>query len=473
MSPPVAEISIETALNIARIFKVPASIKSAPPNIASNSVVQNSRQKTINGQNNSATTMVDAIDFSKKVIDKYFKVKDIDSVDAMYVINYKSGGFLVVSASKKEHPILAYSDDNSFPEEITQTDHPINSWLAASSDKIRALRKNLIKNKDSLLIQSEWQKYGDSIVPSGQTNSTGKLKVDVSQCPTGYHWDYTLNQCVACPSGTTWNGSACVVPTPPPCQTEYTIGPLVQTKWSQGCTFNTYAPTDTDPTNCNHTVAGCEAVAIGQIFKFWHTGNVYIPPYIAIGVNGTYGLQTYNYSDAAMPFEYPAGNETARLLRDIGTAVNMTYSPPASGMQAESSANVDHPAFFKTAGFTSPVAEVDYNINDVLGEISYGRPCLLGGFTYAFLPWNAEGHEWICDGLHAIPNTCYPTYWSGYSVTVHLNWGWGGYCNGWYLPGSWIPVSNGVEVGPRFLHDETEVVNIWLGSGYPTYGGGS
>ena len=62
--------------------------------------------------------MVDAIDFSKKVIDKYFAVKDMDSVAAMYIINYKAGGFLIVSASKKEHPILGYSNDNSFPEEI-------------------------------------------------------------------------------------------------------------------------------------------------------------------------------------------------------------------------------------------------------------------------------------------------------------------------------------------------------------------
>ena len=142
LSPPAAEISIEGALNIARVFKVPASIKGAPPNFLSNTTgVQTSRQKIVSGQNNSPAAMADAIDFSKKAISKYFTVKDVDSVVSMYVINYQGGGFLVVSASKKEHPILAYSDDSIFPEEIMLTDHPINSWLAASSDKIRALRK--------------------------------------------------------------------------------------------------------------------------------------------------------------------------------------------------------------------------------------------------------------------------------------------------------------------------------------------
>jgi hypothetical protein len=125
-SSPVAEVNIETALKVAKVFKVLASMKGAPPNIISNSALQNSRQKIMNEQNNSSGGMVDAIDFSKKVIDKYFTVKDMDSVVAMYVINYQTGGFLAVSASKKEHPILAYSDKNSFPQEITKTNHPIN-----------------------------------------------------------------------------------------------------------------------------------------------------------------------------------------------------------------------------------------------------------------------------------------------------------------------------------------------------------
>ena len=93
----------------------------------------------------------------------------------------------------------------------------------------------------------------------------------------------------------------------------------------------------------------------------------------------------------------------------------------------------------------------------------------MGGFTYAFLPWNAQGHEWVCDGLHAIPNTCYPAYWGGYSVTVHLNWGWSGFCDGWYSPDSWIPTDgNGNPIGYRFLHNQTEVINIYMGNGYPS-----
>jgi hypothetical protein len=327
------------------------------------------------------------------------------------------------------------------------------------------LRKNQIKNKDSLIIQSEWQKYDNPIVPNTQTTNNGSLEVNVAQCGTGYHWDYTLNQCVACPSGTTWNGSSCQVPVPQPCQTEYTIGPLIQTLWEQNCGYNNYTPVDDDPNNCNHTPTGCEAVAIAQIMKFWHFGSI---PLNAIAANGTTGLQIYNYSDASMPL-YSGSNETARLMRDIGIAVDMSYSQSGSG------ASPNHPAFFKIAGYTSPVTETSYNTNDVLGEISYERPCLLGGYTYALLPWNAEGHEWVCDGLHAIPNTCYPTYWSGYSVTVHLNWGWGGYCDGWYLPGSWIPtdIPSNTNPGLRFLQNQSEVVNIWLGNEYPTAGNGS
>ena len=41
---------------------------------------------------------------------------------------------------------------------------------------------------------------------------------NVPQCPTDYHWDFSLNQCVCncCQTGYQWNGTQCVPNTPPP-----------------------------------------------------------------------------------------------------------------------------------------------------------------------------------------------------------------------------------------------------------------
>ena len=445
------DVNLETALIIAKVFRVPASIKGAPPIKGKNGKFLFSNDKAINGIKNSNQVMTAAIDFKTKIIDKYFTLKNSSGDPSMYVINYTNGGFLIISASQKEHPVLAYSDVNSFPEEMTRGTHPVNIWILSESEKIKALRSNRIQNADSLVIQSEWKKY--AAAPTLNSNLKVTPTPNVPLCENG-HWDFTLHQCVSCPDGYTWDGYVCQPP--PPCQTEYTIGPLLSTFWDQGCGYNAYTPIDNDQNYCNHTPAGCEAVAIGQILKFWHTGNVFLPQPGPKGVNGTWGVQTYDYSDSAMPL-YSGSNEVSRLFRDIGSAVGMSYAQSGSG------ANPNHPTFFYEAGFSSDVKETNYSTNDILGDLSYGRPCLLGGFTYAFFPWNAEGHEWVCDGLHAVPNTCYPSYWSGYNVTVHLNWGWSGYCNGWYSPGSWIPTdSNGNEVGPRFLHNLSEVINIHL-----------
>ncbi len=449
------DINIETALNIARTFQVPASNKIDPPinkSVQNASLNKNQITRVLSA---APTSVQDIQDFSKKIIASTFTYKDHDSNIAMYVINYQGGGFLIISATQKEHPILAYSYTDNYPVDIKNSNHPANLWANGCSEKINAVRKNKIKNSDSLTIKAEWGKY-ISVV-----NRTFKVIPYAPTCPNG-HYDFTTHQCVTCPTGYTWDGKVCQPP--PPCQVPIVIGPFLKTTWNQGCGFNNYTPTpDPDINNCNHMPAGCEAVAIGQILKYWQKGTVWLMP-TSPGVNGTYGTQTYNYSDATMPLT-SGSNETSRLLRDIGNAIGMSYN---SSNKGGSSSSPNHPSFFKSAGFSSSGLEQSYSTNDILAEMTYGRPCLLGGFTYALLPWNAEGHEWICDGLQATPYTCYPTYWAGYSnIRVHLNWGWGGYCNGWYAPGSWIPIDDkgNNPGGLRFLYNLDEVINIFNGSG--------
>lgn len=64
----------------------------------------------------------------------------------------------------------------------------------------------------------------ENIAGGGNTNNSvqanGTVNPNVPQCQTGYHWDYTLLQCVPnnCPPGYIWNGTACV---PVTCQSGY------------------------------------------------------------------------------------------------------------------------------------------------------------------------------------------------------------------------------------------------------------
>ena len=67
-------------------------------------------------------------------------------------------------------------------------------------------------------------------------------------------------------------------------------------------------------------------------------------------------------------------------------------------------------------------------------EVKAGRP---------FILYN-NIHCWVCDGVKAMPNTCYPdpnddftylTFW-------HMNFGWDGDFNGYYEYGSINPPVN-------------------------------
>ena len=437
------DITLDMAIKMAGMFKVPASIMAVPPNI------KDSKGETIKleaGINKPSGTMSAAITFKSKTVSDAYTLNNAEGQPSLHVINFTGGGFIVISTTKKEHPVLAYSDADSFPKEVTMRAHPVNNWLYSEHEKIKGLTQNKFHSRDSMAIRTEWMKYRSATVPSDLVSAAPGKQTNVTYCENGYY-DRELRQCVTCPEGYTYDGVECVPP--PPCSTEYTVGPLLQTNWGQGCGYNDYAPGNGNAGYCYHDPAGCVAVAIGQIMKYWNYGNV--PLWSKTGVNGTTGFQSYNYSN----MYYGASSETARLLRDIGTAVNMDYDESGSG------ANPNHETYFKQAGFNAEVHEGDYSAYDVLGSISYGRPVILTGRTYSFWPWGGDGHEWVADGLHAMPNTCYPSYWSGYYVTVHLNWGWGGYCNGWYLPGSWIPRDpNTGEELYRFLHDQTEVTNI-------------
>ena len=60
------------------------------------------------------------------------------------------------------------------------------------------------------------------------------------------------------------------------------------------------------------------------------------------------------------------------------------------------------------------------DFNDlVYAEISQGRPVLFDGFSLPTPSANVAGHAFVCDGYDR-------------NDMFHINWGWGGYCNGYF-----------------------------------------
>lgn len=49
---------------------------------------------------------------------------------SFYVINYQSGGFVIISADKRVNPILAFSKTDTFDYNQAKNQNGIGFWLA-------------------------------------------------------------------------------------------------------------------------------------------------------------------------------------------------------------------------------------------------------------------------------------------------------------------------------------------------------
>jgi hypothetical protein len=321
-----------------------------------------------------------------------------------YIFNFKSpGGFVVVSAERNEHPILAYSDKGVF--ESRNAPYGIVSWMERTKENINYIRQGKFNTQKQASV--EWSFAGKEYQVQGLQR---------------------------------------IAPIEPGCQ-EYSqstvIGPLLTTEWGQGCGYNDLCPTNTSGLRCGHFPTGCVATAMAQVMRYWQTPG-----------------GTYNW--AFMPSTF-ADNEVARVMRDAGSAVNMNYGNDGSGAWHQDIP----PAMLNVFGFASAqnISYGSSSYMTVQSEISARRPVILSGYNvrnsswFGFVVEYAEGHEWVCDGYN---QTDY--YWcnsdgtqggAGY-LYFHMNWGWDGTSNGWYGFDNWAPSGTNF----NFQYSRAAIINI-------------
>lgn len=111
------------------------------------------------------------------------------------------------------------------------------------------------------------------------------------------------------------------------------------------------------------------------------------------------------------------------MLYHAGVAVDMSYTENGSG-----SYSVDvlyaMPQYFRYSDSIMLCTYADYTNEQwfslIKAEIDAGRPVIYSGATSS-----DEGHAWVVDGYNS----------DGY---LHINWGWGGECDGFFLPDKMI-----------------------------------
>lgn len=220
------------------------------------------------------------------------------------------------------------------------------------------------------------------------------------------------------------------------------VEPIIQTKWNQNSPWNMYCPVDSNGPG-GHALAGCVAVATAQCMM------VHKHPTKGYGehsyTHSTYGTQYANFG--ATSYQWDSMHITipnkhiALLLRHVGVAVSMNYSHNFSGAY---SSNVPFAlkTYFDYSNSTQLVQRSSYSETDwislLTGELENGR-----AIYYAGNANNGEGgHAFNIDGVNE----------SGY---FHVNWGWSGSYNGYYLLNSLTPYS-----GANYSFNQEAIVGI-------------
>lgn len=220
------------------------------------------------------------------------------------------------------------------------------------------------------------------------------------------------------------------------------VKPLITAKWAQEKPFNN---------DCNDigqsSVTGCVATAMAQIMYYhkWPMQGTGSHSYsYKLNFGGDIGVKTitpsvdfsshtYNWSTMQDAYGVYVDEESgytnasytdtqaadvARLLHDCGVSVDMIY---AGGSSSASSAKVPYAltTYFGYDCGMSYLQKVLFSDEEwaqmIRTELDARRPVLYSGQTL-----NNEGHAFICDGYDN----------AGY---YHMNWGWQGMANGYYL----------------------------------------
>ncbi len=213
-------------------------------------------------------------------------------------------------------------------------------------------------------------------------------------------------------------------------RTDRDVEPLITSHWRQQWPYNAHCPEDVNGPG-GHVVVGCCATAAAQFMRFWQH------PEHGIGSHSyehnLYGTISADFSEATylwdeMPDTLSDYNEeVAEICFHAGVAMDMGYGSDGSG------ASFDAVYYALTAHFSyNPSAQYlpRYSFEDdvwdemVREELDQQRPVY-----YVASEEDFTGHAFLIDGYEGLD-------------FFHVNWGWGGNCDGYFYFSDLAPGSH-------------------------------
>lgn len=203
------------------------------------------------------------------------------------------------------------------------------------------------------------------------------------------------------------------------------IQPMLTTNWDQGSPYNNLCPR----VGGYRCVTGCVATAMAQVMNYWK--------YPAVGTGSVSYTLAASEEDLFMDFSdtpfdwdkmkdrYRSGSYTAAeskavatLMQACGYSVKMNYTPGSSGAHASDIRG----ALSNYFGYDKEMSRKERNtyMNQdewnalIYKDLALGCPVIYSGQS------SGGGHCFVCDGYDG----------KGY---FHINWGWSGVSDGYFL----------------------------------------
>lgn len=186
------------------------------------------------------------------------------------------------------------------------------------------------------------------------------------------------------------------------------INHFVNFAWNQSGVYSQNCPT-----GCS---TGCMAVTTAMIMAYYKYPET-LPGVYNSNVTEQASAEAWSPNYSGFSSSASSYSDVPRFMRHVADALNTNYSTNGSG----ASAGALVPAY-KTFGYDPGIRTImrdSYSQEDwddiIYNELAAKRPVSLYGDNNYL-----GGHSYLCDGYQASTGFFY------------INWGWGGFCNGWF-----------------------------------------
>jgi hypothetical protein len=262
---------------------------------------------------------------------------------AIYIFNFKDGGFVLVSADKRTMPVFAYSTDESF--NLQDIAPATRLWIDKYMEQTDLIISQNIDADET--VKAAWNKYlSGNIVHSS----------------------------------------------------EKSVAKLMTTRWNQNYPYNLHCPHH--PAGPGGRVyAGCVATAMAQIMKYWNypeigrgTKEYFWGDYFTVD----FGATTYQWDSMSNNINSLSRNSIAELIFHCAISVDMNFSHTGSGSSITNSFFAMKQFFRYRAGVyeldKSDVEDFEWKLL-LKEDLDKSHPILYRG-TDDY----GNGHAFVCDG---------------------------------------------------------------------------